>query len=182
MTYQLIVKGPGWEYKSELSRLTPSFLLHYERLGPEGPLLLWPEFKFTSDIKDENRREAFHCFRAFLQEWASEYGAWTLTGGRRAPISSAFIEFKGRPSSPNQALPVPAGFDYNLAFPQTRSVVTPRQQLPAPSKRRMTDSPDESRRKRHAIGRNGSEYYNYQGAKEVRRMIPNLQFIELTYI
>ncbi|KAE9378953.1 hypothetical protein N431DRAFT_450873 [Stipitochalara longipes BDJ] len=107
--------GPGNEYLSALNRLTPIFVLFYERLGPEGPLLLWPEFKNRDDIKNATRQHVFNCFRGFLQEWASEHGAWTISGGRRAPVSEAFQQFKQRPTSPNQALPLPAGFSFDLA-------------------------------------------------------------------
>ena len=150
---KLIVKGPKQEYIKQLNRLTPSFNLFYERLGEYGPLLLWPEFKYKRDINLPDRQEAFNWFRAFLEEWASDAGPWS-SGDNRTPISIAFESFEERPTSRNQALPLPKGFDFKFAF--SNSLTPPSHEsstsLTTNSKRRALPLADESRRKRRGLG------------------------------
>jgi hypothetical protein len=150
---KLIVKGPKQEYINQLRKLTPSFNLYYERLGENGPLLLWPEFEYMRDINIPDRQEAFNCFRAFLEEWASDAGPWS-SGDNRTPISIAFEDFEERPTSRNQALSLPKAFDFKFAFsnsltPPTRESST---SLTTNSKRRASPLADESRRKRRGLG------------------------------
>ncbi|PMD24328.1 hypothetical protein NA56DRAFT_656748 [Hyaloscypha hepaticicola] len=139
---KLIVKGPKQEYIKQLNRLTPSFELYYERLGENGPLLLWPEFKYKRDIKIRDR------------------------GDSRTPIPKAFEKILERPISPNQALPLPVGFDFNLAF--SESLTAPAHEsstsLTSSLKRRASTPSDESRGKRRGLG--SSVLESSQGLKE----------------
>jgi hypothetical protein len=91
--------------------------------------MMWPEFEDKSDIKNRTGREEFNCFRRFLEEWASEDGDWTRSGGTRIPISSSYERFNKRPDSRRHPLPLPMGFDFDLAFPRLRPVVLSRPQL-----------------------------------------------------
>lgn len=163
---KLIVKGPKQEYIKQLNRLTPSFELYYERLGENGPLLLWLEFKYKRDIKIRDRQETFNCFRAFLEEWAGDAGPWSRADSR-APIPKAFEKFLERPTSPNQALALPEGFDFNLAFSGllTALAYESSTSLTSSLKRRASSSSDESRRKRRGLG--SSVLGSSQGLKEV---------------
>ena len=169
---KLIVKGPKQEYIKDLNRLTPSFNLFYERLGEYGPLLLWPEFKYKRDINLPDRQEAFNWFRAFLEEWASDAGPWS-SGDNRTPISIAFESFEERPTSRNQALPLPKGFDLKFAF--SNSLTPPSHEsstsLTTNSKRRALPLVDESRRKRRGLG--SSVLGSSRGLKEVSTSVLN---------
>jgi hypothetical protein len=182
---KLIAKGPHQVYLNELHRLTPTFVLRYERLGQgqDGSILLWPEFKRKEDITNINHQALFNCLRAFLSEWTSNWGEWS-NGNWRVPISEAFTQFQERPQLILQTLPLPVEFSFDLAFPHRQpritsglrapsiSTLTPlpihgtSSSLPPRAKRPSSPSPDEGRIKRRKGGL--SDIKSSEGAHEVR--------------
>jgi hypothetical protein len=182
---KLIAKSPHQVYLNELHRLTPIFVLRYERLGQgqDGSILLWPKFKRKEDIKNLNHQAQFNCIRAFLSEWTSNWGEWSNRNWR-VPISEAFTQFLERPQLTLKALPLPVGFSFDLAFSHRQPRISSGLQttlistltslpihgtsssLPPRAKRPSSPSPDESRIKRRKGGL--SEIKSSEGAHEVR--------------
>lgn len=146
--------------------------------GQDGSVLLWPEFKRKEDITKLDRQAQFNYLRAFLSEWTSSWGEWS-NGSWRVPISEAFIQFQERSQQLQQALPLPGGFSFDLAFPHRQPQISSEPQtplrplpnhgtpsLPPRAKRPSSHLQDESESKRRRVGM--TDINNSRGVQAVR--------------